>query len=120
MHIGHQFLKNEFGIKPRVGWMIDAFGHSEANAALFADFGFEALFFSRIGRNERESFKRDKKMTFLWEPNSAYYGSSKRILTHVFQNHYNGPFGSKDAMIPYKSNIEYNLDHRCVSLQNWA
>ena len=59
-------------------------------------------------------------MTFLWEPNSANYGSSKRILTHVFQNHYNGPFGSKDAMIPYKTNIEYNLDHRCVSLQNWA
>ena len=28
MHVGHQFLKKEFGIRPRVGWMIDAFGHS--------------------------------------------------------------------------------------------
>lgn len=48
MHKGHAFLKKEFGIKPRVGWMIDAFGHSQANAALFADFGFESIFFSRI------------------------------------------------------------------------
>lgn len=48
MHIGHNFLWKEFGIRPRVGWMLDSFGHSEANAAIFHDFGFEALFFSRL------------------------------------------------------------------------
>ncbi|MFM7852518.1 MAG: hypothetical protein ACKO96_11540, partial [Flammeovirgaceae bacterium] len=32
-------------MRPRVGWMIDAFGHSAGNAALFADFGFDSLFF---------------------------------------------------------------------------
>jgi hypothetical protein len=30
--------------------MIDAFGNSAANAALFADFGFEMLFFSRMNQ----------------------------------------------------------------------
>jgi lysosomal alpha-mannosidase len=47
---GHAFLKKEFGVKPRVGWHIDAFGHSSANARLFADFGFEAQFFARNDR----------------------------------------------------------------------
>ena len=40
--------------------MIDAFGHSQANAALFSDFGFEALFFSRISEPMRDEFKNKK------------------------------------------------------------
>lgn len=46
--MGHHFLMKEFGAKPRIGWMIDPFGHSAANAALFADFGFDAIFISRL------------------------------------------------------------------------
>jgi alpha-mannosidase len=42
MIIGHTFLMKEFGVKPRTGWHVDSFGHSSANARLFADFGFEA------------------------------------------------------------------------------
>ena len=60
--------------------MIDAFGHSAGNAALFADFGFDSLFFARLNRNDRNQYKKEKKMTFLWEPNPENYGSSKRIL----------------------------------------
>lgn len=44
---GHQWLSKEFGVTPRIGWNIDAFGHTQANAALFHDLGFEALFFAR-------------------------------------------------------------------------
>jgi len=39
---GHQFLKSEFGVVPRVGWHLDAFGHSSTNARIFSEFGFEA------------------------------------------------------------------------------
>jgi alpha-mannosidase len=28
MHLGHKFLQDEFGVKPRIGWMLDSFGHS--------------------------------------------------------------------------------------------
>jgi lysosomal alpha-mannosidase len=45
---GHQFLLKEFGVKPRIGWHIDPFGHSNANPRLFADMGFDAWFFARI------------------------------------------------------------------------
>ena len=47
---GHQWISQEFGVAPRVGWNIDAFGHTEANAAIFHDLGFDALFFSRASK----------------------------------------------------------------------
>jgi alpha-mannosidase len=28
MMYGHQFLKDEFGITPTIGWHVDPFGHS--------------------------------------------------------------------------------------------
>lgn len=48
MQIGHEFLNAEFGVRPRVGFMVDEFGHSAANAALYADFGFDAWIISRL------------------------------------------------------------------------
>lgn len=39
---GHQFLKKEFDFVPKVGWNIDAFGHSDTNARLFHEMGFDA------------------------------------------------------------------------------
>jgi len=74
MYIGHQFLKKEFGVTPRVGWMLDAFGHSAANAALFSDFGFDAMYFSRLDDDSRPRKVVDSPdffpTTFLWRPNS--------------------------------------------------
>jgi lysosomal alpha-mannosidase len=35
MALGHEFLKKEFGVIPTVGWHIDPFGHSAANAAMY-------------------------------------------------------------------------------------
>lgn len=48
MMVGHEFLLKEFGVKPRVGWHIDPFGHSNANPRLFADMGFDGWLFARI------------------------------------------------------------------------
>ena len=45
---GHEFLLSEFGVKPRIGWHLDPFGHSNANPRLFADMGFEAWFYARL------------------------------------------------------------------------
>mmetsp|Transcript_6779 Transcript_6779/g.10907 ORF Transcript_6779/g.10907 Transcript_6779/m.10907 type:complete len:100 (+) Transcript_6779:219-518(+) len=33
---GMQWLNKEFGVRPRVGWQIDTFGHSNTNARLFS------------------------------------------------------------------------------------
>ena len=85
-YTGHQWLKNEFGVAPKVGWNIDAFGHTQANAALFHDLGFDALFFARAGRDEIEQRFDPKNQAshFLWRPLSKHFGNQKEILGGFF------------------------------------
>ena len=42
------WLKSEFGVVPNIGWQLDPFGHSSANARIFADLGMDALVFARM------------------------------------------------------------------------
>lgn len=37
----------EFGVRPKIAWHIDPFGHSAANARLFAEMGYDAFFIDR-------------------------------------------------------------------------
>ena len=93
--MGHKFLWEEFQVKPKVGWMLDAFGHSEANAALFSDFGFEVLFFTRLNPETRDKLKNDKMLHFLLTPFSrqetAGNEPKKQIMVHInsFRKMYN-------------------------------
>jgi lysosomal alpha-mannosidase len=79
---GHGWLKNEFGVAPTIGWNVDPFGHTQANAAIFHDLGFEALFFSRAGQDEiKQRFDPDNHASlFLWRPMSKHFGNQKEIL----------------------------------------
>lgn len=72
---GHQFLMNEFGVRPRIGWHIDPFGHSSANARFFAEMGFDAWFFSRLDYQDRERRLNDKEMEFIWRPFFDHFGT---------------------------------------------
>jgi hypothetical protein len=58
---------------------------------LFAEFGFEALFFSRMSQDERLKLQETKRSIFLWEPLSNLFGSTKQILTQVFFWDYSPP-----------------------------
>ena len=46
--MAHDFLRDEFGIKPKIAWQLDPFGHSAAAADLFAEMDLEAMVFARI------------------------------------------------------------------------
>lgn len=72
---GHEFLKSEFGVTPKVGWHLDSFGHSSANARLFADFGFEAMFVARLDRLDKQERVNKHAMGFLWRPFSQHFGA---------------------------------------------
>ena len=100
MNIGSKFLKETFGVSPKVGWMLDAFGHSATNADLFTSFGLDYLFFSRVSVDVRKRLKKDKSMTFMWRPYKEE-GHSDGILTHVFKKDYGYPKGwSYDERFP--------------------
>ncbi len=48
MMYGHEFLLREFNVRPKIGWHIDDFGHSNANPRMFAEMGLDAWFFARL------------------------------------------------------------------------
>ena len=64
--VGHEFLKKEFNYIPRIAWLLDSFGHSAGNARLYADIGYEAVFFARMDRPEIKSRFKNKELDFIW------------------------------------------------------
>ncbi|XP_074275155.1 putative alpha-mannosidase At5g13980 [Silene latifolia] len=92
--LGHQFLKKEFGVIPRIGWQIDPFGHSAVQAYLLgAEVGFDSLFFARIDYQDREKRMNDKSLEVVWQ-GSESLGSSAQIFTGAFwKGNYEPPTG---------------------------
>uniref|UniRef100_A0A803LR41 Alpha-mannosidase n=1 Tax=Chenopodium quinoa TaxID=63459 RepID=A0A803LR41_CHEQI len=92
--LGHQFLKNEFGVIPRVGWQIDPFGHSAVQAYLLgAEVGFDSLFFARIDYQDREKRMAEKSLEVVWQ-GSKSLGATAQIFTGAFwQGNYEPPDG---------------------------
>ena len=54
MMVGNEWVENVFGVRPRVGWSIDPFGHSNGNPRLLADMGMDAWFFARLDYEDKE------------------------------------------------------------------
>ena len=55
-----QFLNETFGEcgRPRVAWQIDPFGHAREQANLFAQMGFDGLFFGRLDYDDKKTRMR--------------------------------------------------------------
>ncbi|CAL5370340.1 unnamed protein product [Camellia sinensis] len=117
--LGHQFIKKEFGQKPRVGWQIDPFGHSAVQAYLLgAELGFDSLFFARIDYQDRAKRKDDKTLEVVWQ-GSKSLASSSQIFTGIFPRHYDPPdgftFEINDVSPPIQDDIllfDYNVEER--------
>ncbi|KAK7311283.1 hypothetical protein RJT34_09317 [Clitoria ternatea] len=91
--LGHQFLKKEFGVTPRIGWQIDPFGHSAVQAYLLgAEVGFDSLFFGRIDYQDRAKRKKEKSLEVIWQ-GSKSLGSSAQIFAGAFPENYEPPPG---------------------------
>eukprot|EP00808_Paulinella_micropora_P008824 g57631.t1 len=116
--LGHRFLKEEFGVIPRIGWQIDPFGHTATQAALLsAETGFDALFFGRIDYQDREARTNTSRLEFIWSA-SPSLGSSADVFT---SSYYTGNYGPPvnfcfddihcDDVIQDDPNLEdYNVD----------
>ncbi|KAK7290561.1 hypothetical protein RIF29_05069 [Crotalaria pallida] len=117
--LGHQFIKEEFGKTPRVGWQIDPFGHSAVQAYLLgAELGFDSLFFARIDYQDRAKRLKEKTLEVVWQ-GSRSLGSSSQIFTGIFPRHYDPPdgftFEINDVSPPIQDDIQlfdYNVQER--------
>ncbi|KAL8557447.1 hypothetical protein ACS0TY_004754 [Phlomoides rotata] len=91
--LGHRFIKEEFGVTPRIGWQIDPFGHSVVQAYLLgAEIGFDSLFFGRIDYQDRAKCKTEKSLEVIWR-GSKSLGSSSQIFAGAFPKNYEPPPG---------------------------
>ncbi|KAI5404766.1 probable alpha-mannosidase At5g13980 [Lathyrus oleraceus] len=89
--LGHRFIKDEFGVTPRIGWQIDPFGHSAVQAYLLgAEVGFDSLFFGRIDYQDRAKRKGEKSLEVVWQ-GSKSFGSSAQIFSGAFPENYEPP-----------------------------
>ncbi|KAL6960359.1 alpha-mannosidase [Sarracenia purpurea var. burkii] len=117
--LGHHFIKEEFGQKPRVGWQIDPFGHSAVQAYLLgAELGFDSLFFARIDYQDRAKRKDEKTLEVVWK-GSKSLGSSSQIFAGIFPKHYEPPdgftFEINDVSPPIQDDVllfDYNVKER--------
>jgi alpha-mannosidase len=70
--LGHDFLRDTFDYVPTVGWQIDPFGHSAAQASLMsAEVGFDALYFGRIDYQDIGKRRDEKRVEGLWRSSNS-------------------------------------------------
>ena len=95
--MGHNWLWEEFGVTPTIGWQLDPFGHSAANAHIFAELGFDAFVFTRINEDEQKNRKLERDEQFVWRPEfqfsktSALKDSQRDIFAHLTSDGYGLP-----------------------------
>ncbi|KAL9331149.1 hypothetical protein ACSQ67_000759 [Phaseolus vulgaris] len=77
--LGHQFIKEEFGKVPRVGWQIDPFGHSAVQAYLLGAEVSRIRFtlFARIDYQDRAKRLKEKTLEVIWQGCKSLGSSSQ-------------------------------------------
>ena len=117
--LGHRFIKEQFGVAPKIGWQIDPFGHSATQAALLsAEVGFEALFFGRIDYQDYNVRAQDKRLEWVWRA-SPSLGADSQVFASQFWNGYCTPggfdfdIGSDTPPVQDDARLtDYNVDQR--------
>ena len=120
---GHRVLQDAFGkcAVPKIAWQIDPFGHSQEQAALFAQMSFDGLFFGRLDWNDKSLREKEKRMEFLWKASSEL-GSAGSIFTGVLPNLYMPPSGfdfddltADDGIVNDPESEEYNVPQKVAA-----
>ncbi|XP_071540487.1 lysosomal alpha-mannosidase-like isoform X2 [Panulirus ornatus] len=123
MTLGLVKLNNTFGeaARPTVAWQIDPFGHSREQASLFAQMGFEGLFFGRLDHDDKSTRWANKTMEMVWK-GSENLGRSAWLFTGVLPNGYSPPRGfcfdilCRDEPIMDDPRLhDYNVDEKVES-----
>ncbi|CAD5121632.1 DgyrCDS10126 [Dimorphilus gyrociliatus] len=131
--LGFRLLMEEFGTcaRPKIGWQIDPFGHSREQASLFAQFGFDALYFGRLDYQDKANRQTKKTMELLWKGSGSLNPAQTTLFTGVLYNGYGPPNGfcfdrgCDDSPIMDDKDLEdYNVEEKVKSFadaaRDWA
>ena len=85
---GHQWLASKFGkaLLPTIGWQIDPFGHSLAQAELFSEMGYSEQVIVRFDYEDMDLRRSKKELEVVYELPRA-----ENLFTYMMQNHYSAP-----------------------------
>jgi hypothetical protein len=111
---GHAFLAREFGVRPRVGWQADCFGHSSSTPGLLHDMGVQALFMARLTKADYKRRKEQRSLEFTWRGRSwRDPRTHARLFTHsLIKDTYchgirGGEEGPEDFLTKWKDRAQY-------------
>ncbi|KAJ1527978.1 hypothetical protein ONE63_007908 [Megalurothrips usitatus] len=125
---GLRKLNETFGncARPRVGWQIDPFGHSREQASLFAQMGYDGLFFGRLDYQDKLHRLGAKNGEMIWK-GSANLGKQSELFTGVLYNTYSPPPGfcfdvlcADEPIIDDKHSPDYNLEAKAQDFVYYA
>ncbi|ETN65165.1 lysosomal alpha-mannosidase [Anopheles darlingi] len=90
---GLRLLNDTFGEcgRPRIGWQIDPFGHSREQASLFAQMGYDGLFFGRLDYQDKQERMTHKRAEMIWKTSPNLDDAD--LFTGVLYNLYQAPPG---------------------------
>jgi hypothetical protein len=115
---GHDYLENLFGVRPKIGWQIDPFGHSSLTPSLWSLMGYDAMVINRIHYLTKKQYKQTRSMEFVWQGSrlSNYKELDTSMFTHVLHSHYSAPRGYdwEEPGVPRVS--QWNAANRGASL----
>lgn len=66
IHTGNLWLQETFGIRPKIGWQIDPFGHSAVTPSILKELGFEAIILNRVGSTISKVMTEKTTGEFIW------------------------------------------------------
>jgi len=75
-------LNDTFGEcgRPRVGWQIDPFGHSREMASMFAQMGFDGMFFGRLDYQDKDERLMTKNAEMIWHGSAIWVSGTPFYL----------------------------------------
>ncbi|XP_053661562.1 lysosomal alpha-mannosidase-like [Anopheles marshallii] len=123
---GLRFLNDTFGEcgRPRIGWQIDPFGHSREQASLFAQMGYDGLFFARLDYQDKNNRMAKKTPEMIWYTSNSL--EENELFTSVLYNHYSAPPGycfdvlcNDDPMIDDQQSTDYNIKTKIDTFITW-
>ena len=63
---GREFSKNVLGIDPRIGWLIDPFGHSKTTTRVYSEIDYSSYIINRIPTKTKKKLIETQDMMFKW------------------------------------------------------